>query len=170
MVTPPLGDAERHELVDAIHASPTMVVVAVAGGGNALVTDLLDVGGASRSVLEIVVPYAATAMTDFTGPVPEGRSVVSAEHAEVMARTALARAEALVDDGDRRRPPVLGLAITAALATDRRRRGDNRAHIALATGDRVHHRSVALVKGRLDRRGEDRVVADDALRLLHAHI
>lgn len=151
----------------ALHDSPTMLVAAVAGGGNAVITDLLDIGGASRTVLEIVVPYAPSAMAEFTGMMPIGRGAVSAEQAETMARAALARAAALAPAIE---VPLLGLAITAALATDRVRRGEDRAHVCLATGDDVVHRSIAFERGALDRLAEDRSVADAALRLLGEHL
>lgn len=159
----PLDDGERRRLVTALHDSPTMLVAAVAGGGNALITDLLDVGGASRTVLEIVVPYAPPSMAEFTGVMSVGRGVVSPEQAEAMAQAALDRATALAPAID---VPLVGLGITAALATDRVRRGHDRAHLCLATHGDVVHESVEFDRGALDRRGQDRVVADAALRLL----
>ncbi len=165
----PLTPAGRESLVRAVHDGPTMVVLAVAGGGNALITDLLDVGGASRTVLEIVVPYASAAMDDLVAAhEPDaGTPVVSALQAEAMARAALDRALALAPAGT----DVRGVAITAALASDRPKRGEHRAHVAIAEGDGrdrialdVEH--VPLVKGAFGRRGEDRIVADAALRAL----
>ena len=163
----PLDPDERGRLVQAVHDSPTMLVAAVAGGGNAVITDLLDVGGASRTVLEIVVPYAPSAMAEFTGVMPVGRGAVSPEQAEAMAHAALARAVTLAPVGE---VPVLGLAITAALVTDRVRRGEDRAHVCLATGEAVFHAPVVFEGDPLDRRGEDRLVADTALRLLSEHL
>lgn len=135
----------------------------VAGGGNALITDLLDVPGASRTVIEIIVPYAEAAMADFVGVAAgELGGIVSAEHAERLAVAAHRRARSLAGgDGD-----VHGLAVTAALATDRPKRGDHRAHLALAGDAGTASRRVDLDKGRLDRAAEDRVVADAALALL----
>lgn len=140
-------------------------MIAVAGGGNALITDVLDVPGASRTVLEIVVPYADTAMAEFVGrpgeSIASSVSIVSTEHAVAMAESARRRASRLardVDDDD-----LYGLAVTAALATDRPKRGDHRAHVALATTDGVTSRRIDLEKGADDRAGEDRIVADAAL-------
>ena len=156
-----MDDAARRALVEAIHDTPTMVVLAVAGGGNLVITDLLGVPGASRTVLEARVPYAATALGDLVGPDMDA-GAVSEEMAEAMALACLQRAQELAPNhGD-----VVGLAVTAALVTDRAKRGDHRAHIAVAhprAEPTVEAHFVPLAKGELDRAGEDRLVADLAL-------
>lgn len=168
MVDPePLTPQWRQQLVVAIHDTPTMLVLAVAGGGNAVITDLLDVGGASRTVLEVVVPYAESAMDDFVGrwASAEVTPVVSEQHAGAMAAAALARARQLAPAD----VPVAGVAVTAALASDRPKRGEHRAHIAVATADgTVGRERISLTKGALDRLGEDRLVADHVLREIAA--
>ena len=154
-----MDDAERLELVRELHAGPTMVVLAVAGGGNAVITDLLDVGGASRTVLEVRVPYAETALADLVGLAVARYGAVSSEMAEAMARACLARARELAPHHE----DLLGAAVTASLATDRPKQGEHRAHVAVAGPREVRRRTVTLLKGELDRPGEDRVVADAVL-------
>lgn len=163
---------QRRRLVAAVHDTPVMLVLAVAGGGNAVMLDLLEVGGASRTVLEMVVPYAESAMVDFAGSVSDDRPMVSEGQAEVMARAALARARFLAPDGC----PVIGVGVTAALASDRPKRGQHRAHLAVAgldaeagtDGVAVTSAEVRLVKGAFDREAEDRLVADAALTMIAA--
>ncbi len=140
-------------------------MLAVAGGGNALITDLLDVPGASRTVLEVVVPYAESSMSEFVGrPGETITEIVSAEHAATMARAARDRAVQLAPAAT---PEHLwGVSVTAALVTDRPKRGAHRAHVALAGDTRTATHRVDLVKGELDRLGEDRAVADAALVFL----
>lgn len=152
---------ERRHLVSALHDHPTRLVLAVAGGGNALITDLLDVPGASRTVLEVLIPYASSAMADLVGPMPDGVGAVSEPMARAMARACRERAAELEPGA-----AVVGLAVTAALVSDRPKRGEHRAHIVVDCADGTthdRHRLVRLVKGDLDRPGEDRVVADVAL-------
>jgi hypothetical protein len=156
----------RRELVAAIHDTDTSLVLAVAGGGNTVITDLLDVPGASRTVLEVIVPYAEAALVDLLGdlsedPLPDPliAGAVSQVTAGAMAAACLRRARHL-DPGAR---DLLGVACTAALVSDRPKRGDHRAHIAIAGSDGIEHRLVGLRKGALDRAGEDRVVADALL-------
>ena len=51
-----MSASERLGLIDQIHDSSLSIVIAVTGGGVASVADLLLVPGASRTVLEAVVP------------------------------------------------------------------------------------------------------------------
>ena len=169
----------RRALVAAIHETDTRLVLAVAGGGNAVITDLLDVPGASRTVLEMVVPYAEPSLVALLVDHPGAAAVdleavgaVSQKTAETMAASCLHRARRLghqlVTTGE---PPpdetaLIGVACTAALVSDRPKRGDHRAHVAVATARGIDHRKVALRKGALDRAGEDRVVADAVLDMI----
>lgn len=171
----------RQALVAAIHDTDARLVLAVAGGGNAVITDLLDLPGASRTVLEIVVPYAQPSLVELLAGHTGGRAAldlatvgaVSQTTAEAMAASCRHRAQLLAHqliaaDG----PPLdddallIGVACTAALASDRPKRGEHRAHVAAVTADGVTHRHVALSKGALDRAGEDRVVADVVLEMI----
>lgn len=158
---------DRLGLVEAIHGSATMLVLAVAGGGNAIVTDLLNVPGASATILEIRVPYVAAALDELVAghrPVGSGDDSGSCSEptAKAMAAACLARARSLAGP----EVTVAGVACTAALVTDRPKRGPHRAHLAVATATGIEHRLFRLEPGALDRAGEDRVVADELLRLL----
>ncbi len=157
--------AERRRLVEALHETTMMLVVAVAGGGNAIITDLLDVPGASRTVLEARVPYAQSALADMVGEeAMAGAGAVSETMAQAMATACLERAKSLAPTHE---GLLLGVGITAALVSDRAKRGDHRAHIVIAPSvGVVRHWFVALVKGDRDRLGEDRVVADAALEAI----
>ncbi len=132
-----------------------MAVFVVAGGGSQALADLFVVPGASRTVLEALVPYSAGSMGAFLGREPE--QTVSAETAAAMAWKAYERALALRPSGD---VPVLGIACTAALVTDRPRQGQHRAHAAVCSGERVAVHSVVLKKNARDRAGEERAAAD----------
>lgn len=132
-----------------------MAVVVVAGGGSQALADLFVVPGASRTVLEALVPYSDRSMREFLGHEPE--QAVSAKTAAALARKAYERALALRPDDD---VPVLGIACTAALVTDRPRKGEHRAHVAVCGGGPVEVRSVTLKKNARSRAGEERVVAD----------
>ncbi|MDH3681776.1 MAG: hypothetical protein OEV40_17705 [Acidimicrobiia bacterium] len=155
--------ADRRALVEAIHATPVRLVLAVAGGGNAVITDLLDVPGASRTVLEICVPYSERSLLELVATAPEpppaAAGFVSDSMAAAMAAACLNRATALGQPGD----TLVGVACTAALVSDRPKKGDHRAHVAVASSDGLEERLVDLAKGALDRAGEDRLVADAVL-------
>ncbi|MFT5530971.1 MAG: nicotinamide mononucleotide (NMN) deamidase PncC [Candidatus Poriferisodalaceae bacterium] len=149
---------DRHALVAQLHDAPLSLVLAVTGGGVAAIGDLLAVPGASRTVLEVSVPYAEQALSDLIGESPE--QAVSSDTARAMAVACLKRAQHL-GSGE-----VAGVGCTAALVTDRPKRGDHRAHVCVATSTNVATWSITLDKGRRDRTGEDRVVADLVLRAI----
>src|SRR5262245_4744028 len=115
-------DEGRQRLIDSIHAAPGLGVIAVTGGGATAAAELLAVPGASRTVLEVLVPYCQAALADFLGAAPE--HACSTETGQALAARALARAEQLAPD-----EPVFGLGVTASLATDRPKRGDHRFHL-----------------------------------------
>ena len=126
----------------------------------ASISDLLLVPGASRTVIEALVPYSFPAISHLIGYPPD--QAVSEEVAKQMALACLRRAEELVEVNT----PVAGVACTAALVTDRQRRGDNRAHIAVATSEGLALTNIALEKGVNDRATEDRIVSDAVLRMI----
>lgn len=148
-------------LIAQIHAAPTMAVIVVTGGGAQAIADLLAVPGASKTVLEALVPYSERALAEFIGDPPV--QAVSLDTAAAMARAAYQRALQL-------RPaptiPVLGLSCTATLVTDRRKKGDHRAHIGLCTEDHLRGFSLLLTKGARDRAGEERTVSNLLLKVL----
>ena len=146
-------DIEVRELIESLHASDRMVSMAIAGAGTQAVGWILGVAGASRTVLDVQVPYASSAVTDYIGFEPG--QFVSSETSRALARAAYFRAVGL-RSGD---SPVAGVACTATIATDRQKRGEHRCHVAVhhATGYAVT--SLTLVKGQRDRSGEDAVVS-----------
>ena len=54
-------------LVEQIHNAPKMAVIAVSGAGAEALAWLLGVPGASRTVLEAIVPYGQRAMVRVSG-------------------------------------------------------------------------------------------------------
>lgn len=119
-------------LVHCIHASRTAAALVLAGGGTGAIPLLLRRPGGSRTVLDLAVPYGAAAVADYLGEAPS--QACSPETAAAMARQAFLRACELRPDAS---IPVVGLGATAALATDRVRRGDDRMHVAAFDGART---------------------------------
>ena len=146
-------DREIHRLVESIHGAEGMASLVIAGAGSQAINAVLGVAGASRTVLDIQVPYASSAVVDYLGEEPG--QYVSAEAALSLARAAYFRAVKLRED----RTPVFGVACTATIATDRPKRGDHRCHVCVygATGWKAA--SLTFVKGLRSRDGEDEVVS-----------
>ena len=149
--------SERAKL---LHDSPWRGVFHLTGGAGFL-SELLGVAGASRTVLEAKVPYAAASLAELLGGQPE--QACSGPTARAMAMAALQRALQLAQSGepsaveDAEALPanpnavpapgadhIFGFAATASLATDRAKRGPCRAHVAVQTLAQTSHASIAL--------------------------
>jgi len=110
-----------------LHDAPWQGVFYLAGGGTALVSELLTTPGASRTVLDVRIPYATAAMAELLGGAPD--QACSEGTARAMAMSAFLKARQLGAT------VPFGLACTASLATDRAKRGEHRAHAAIQTLD-----------------------------------
>lgn len=138
-----------------------MAVIVVTGGGAQALADLLAVPGASKTVLEALVPYSDRSLKEFLGAVP--RQAVSVETASALALTAYQRALELRTDPTL---AVLGLSCTATLVTDRPKKGEHRAHVGLCSETDTIVSSLTLTKGARDRQAEERVVSNLLLNVL----
>jgi len=167
-------EALQH-LIRAMHASPTMLVYEFAGAGSQALAWLHAVGGSSRTVLEAVDRYAAGSLEEaVTDPDSAGREApgemasgerssadasaaqaVSPEVAAALARRASLRARSLAPEG----VAVIGVGCTAAIATDRRKRGEHRACVATEGALGRHSAALTLRKGERDRDAEERLVS-----------
>ncbi|MEZ4510440.1 MAG: hypothetical protein R3C62_01060 [Chloroflexota bacterium] len=153
-------DDALYSMIEAIHQTPPRLVFVTAGAGSQALADLLGVGGASETLLEAVVPYSYTAFNDFLGYVPP--KYVDAQAANFLAGRAFTRARQLENEGR----PVLGLACTATIATNRPKKGEHRAYMALWQLESVTCVNLYLDKGARDRAGEEAVVSQMLLNLL----
>src|SRR4051812_30209998 len=93
------------QLIEALHRSAPKYVLTATGGGTRAAADLFSVPGGSRSILEVVVPYHQSALTDFLGSCPE--QFCCEATATAMAEQAYQRAAWLCP-----REPVAGFSCT----------------------------------------------------------
>ena len=147
------SDAAWRQLISALHASGRKAALAITGGGSGAVGELLRVPGGSRLLIEAQVPYDALALAAFLGFAPE--QACSVDTAVAMARSIRARAARLMPAGT----DPIGLGATAALVSDRPRKGEHRFHIAFADSARTAHCTGVLAKGRRDRAAEEDLVS-----------
>jgi hypothetical protein len=190
-------DDDVRALVEALHGAPGLATLAVTGAGSQGVAWLLGVGGASRTVLEVTVPYASAAAVGYLGFEPG--EFASVEVAAGLARSARRRSVELVlgapefvgasgvtgEQGvagaseaqdaqesagvtDVDETPgesgsagaLIGVGCTAAIATDRTKRGDHRAFVGVDVGGGVVVTyALNLRKGERERAGEEDVVS-----------
>lgn len=116
--------------IQTLHDSNWRGVLHITGGGASLLSELLAVAGASRTVLDASIPYAEQALTDLLGKPPE--QAASQATARALAMAAYQRA---VGFGG---ADHFGLGCTASLVTDRAKRGQTRAHWAIQTVSTTH--------------------------------
>ena len=147
------SDAAWQQLVSALHASGRKAALAITGGGSGAVGELLRVPGGSRLLIEAQVPYDERALATFLGFAPA--QACSADTAIAMARSVRARAAKLVPAGT----DLVGVGATAALVSDRPRRGEHRFHVAFASSTRIAHCTGVMAKGRRDRAAEEDLVS-----------
>ena len=147
---------DRHvaTLVQQIHDSSAKVCLVITGAGTSAISALFSVAGASRTVLDAQIPYSRAALARYVGK--EAEQHVSRNEANVMAETAYGRAVQLSGSkGAENR--VIGLSCTAAIVTDRLRRGENRAHIGWHDGKRGATYSIVMNKGERERAEEEKL-------------
>jgi hypothetical protein len=148
MVDPTLQAA-----IKQIHDSAHKLVFEFTGAGSLALFELHSVAGSSRTILEATDRYAANSMVDLLGHAPE--QFVSKATAIAMAAQAYRRAMRLAEPGT----TCLGVACTAAIATDRVRRGEDHCWIAVRNSVGVASYGLVMIKAARDRLGEEQVVS-----------
>lgn len=159
-----MSSPDIEPLVRQIHDSPTRLVLSFSGGGSDTLSGLLSVPGASRTVLEAVVPYSQQALCRWLAGRPD--QFCSARTARAMAMSGFLRAcEYESPEGY----PLVGVGATASLATDRPKRGAHRIHLAVQTVSQTIVQSVELTKD-LRRRPEEEAIASALILNLIAEV
>lgn len=146
-------DEELAAAIQAIHAAPPRLVYAFAGAGSLALHWLHAVAGSSRTVLEARDCYAPRSLAELADL--GAASAVSEATAKAMSLWARARAAALAEDDW----PLLGVACTAAIATDRTRRGAEHAFVAVASDNGVAIFHLTMLKGTRDRADQEVLVS-----------
>ncbi len=148
-----INETKLKETIIAIHDTPRQVVIEFAGAGSQALAWLHSVGGSSRTLLEATDRYAPASLietigfepTQFTGP----------EVAQALAAAAYRRARHLAGAES----AVAGIGCTATIATDRAKRGQHRACLAVRDGQQVITYEVTLQKGERERQEEEAIVS-----------
>jgi len=146
--------------VDRILNSGARLGLATTGGGSELISWLLNHPGASRAVLEAQVPYCTAALGAYLGA--PGPHRVEERTAVEMAGKAYVRGCRLGGSGE----GVVGLGCTAALATGRVRRGEDRGHVALRRQGEYRIYSLYFNRGAAGRIEQEDLLSRLGLRAL----
>jgi hypothetical protein len=141
--------------VAALHDLPPKLYATCTGAGAGLLSLLWRTAGASRTLLGFEFPYDARVVQHAIGRAPA--SYCSEEAALALAVSSFFKGQrALVEQGDPT-TPVIGLGLTAAVATDRTRRGADRVHIAVRTDTTAFGLSAQFDSRSLTRSDEGRL-------------
>lgn len=119
-------DLERK--VEMLHLSKTKVCLAATGAGSGCQNLISQVAGASATLLECFLPYSREALADFLGFEPN--KFASEETSLRMAARAWRRGvEIAIRQGEDARS-VVGLGLSAVIATNRPLKGEHRVFIS----------------------------------------
>ncbi|MFC2171930.1 hypothetical protein ACFLU6_04785 [Acidobacteriota bacterium] len=146
--------------VERIHASSMKTVIYLTGGGSLGLAWILGVPGASRTLLEAAVPYNRASLLSLLEYEPE--HFVSMTTAEDLARKALDRAIELGSDPRK----TVGIGLTAALITDRPRKGEHRCALAVESTRSSETFSLRLEKEKRTREDEESLVSSLLIKAL----
>lgn len=147
---------------EAILNNGAQLCLAFTGGGSQACSWLLNHPGASQAILEVQIPYHHQALRDYLGTVgPHGAEM---ETARAMAAVAFGRARQFGEAGR----PLVGVGCSAALATRRARRGEDRVCIALRTGEEYRLHTLRFVKGAAGRLEQEEALSRLVLQAVGA--
>ena len=111
-----------HNIVDKIHSSPYKLTFVSSGGGTNAISALLKVPGASNTVLESYIPYSKESMDSFLNKKPD--HYCSLDTCLSMAANAFKKSKEL--DAKTKTKYLIGIAVTANLATTYNKKGDHK--------------------------------------------
>ena len=152
------------ETILGFNNSDKKLMLIISGAGIQAAKWLLDVPGASKTVLEIRVPYSDKSMNSLLGYTPE--HFVSEATVLDMAKKAYEKSITLRTRNEK----VFGIACTAAITTDRTRRGNNHAYICLWSPNSRNIEHLTLEKGKRDRIDEDHIISQSIINTISMEI
>ena len=125
----------RNAKILRLHASPHQAVIYATGAGTGIVDLLWQVPGSSATILDAQIPYDPGATQDALGHTP--KHYCSMEVAVEFASAAYARAQELASRRGEFHRPVIGLGMTAAVASETHRHRGDRVFVAVRTADEI---------------------------------
>ena len=111
--------SDYSKIIEKIHSSPFRFVIVSSGGGTNAISKILKIPGASKSVLEAYVPYARESLDYYLLKQPD--HYCSLDTTLSMAAKAYSAAKKI--DLNSNHKNLLGIAVTASLATNYLKKG-----------------------------------------------
>ena len=150
------------ELIKKIHQSPFKVTMVASGGGTEALASLLQVPGASNTILESYIPYAKESMDAYLNKKPD--HYCSMQTCLSMAANAYKSCSKIASETKSKY--LIGISITASLATTYTKIGDHKFYIVLQTSSYTKSVACILDKNTRSRKEEEELIANYVMHLL----
>ena len=150
------------ELIKKIHQSPFKVTIVSSGGGTEAISSLLQVPGASNTILESYIPYAKESMDAYLNKKPD--HYCSMQTCLSMAANAYKACSKIASETKSKY--LIGISITASLATTYTKIGDHKFYIVLQTSSYTKSVACILDKNTRSRKEEEELIANYVMHLL----
>ena len=150
------------DIVKSIHDSPFKLTYVSSGGGTNAISSLLEVPGASNTILESYIPYSKESMNTFLNKEPDHYCAL--ETCLSMAANAYKKSKEI--DNISKSKYLLGVAITANLTTTYEKRGEHKFFIVVQAYDYTKYLECFLDKGKRTREEEEALITAYAISLI----
>lgn len=141
--------------------------VVITGCGINALSWLFSIPGTSNTILTSYVPYSKNSLQAFLGK--KLTHHVSEEEAINMAERAYEKSKDFLDKSENENM-LFGLGCTGAISTNRERKGEDRAHIAIKTLNSLDSFSLHFDKNNRDRISEDIIISKQIINCIaNAH-
>ena len=150
------------DIVQEVHKSPYKLTIVSSGGGTNAISALLEVPGASNTILESHIPYSKESMNSFLNKKPD--HYCSLDTCLNMAANAFKKSKQI--DTTSKTKHLLGISITANLATTYEKRGDHKFFIVVQAFDYTKYLECYLDKGKRTREEEEELITACVISLL----
>ena len=153
---------KRAELIKKIHHSKYKLTYISSGGGTNAISSLLKVPGASNTILETYVPYSKKSMDLFLNKKPDHYCSLNT----CLSMAANAYKKCMDIEPETKTKYLVGVAVTASLATTYKKIGDHKFYIAIQTDSYTKTISCILNKGARSREEEEELITEYVLSLI----
>lgn len=158
-----MNSALEHS-INRIHESKIRLAIAVSGVGSQSINWLLSISGASKTLIEATIPYSNSSLNNYIGETP--KQYVSKSTALSMAKSAYINGTQY----DRDFSKIIGVACTGAISTNRERKGENQAFIAIWSPSLKYIRHVLIKKGERNRLEEEDLISSLVIKSIEEKI
>ena len=153
---------ERINLIKKIHESKYKITYVSSGGGTNAISSFLKVPGASNTILESYIPYSKKSMDIFLNKKPD--HYCSLNTCLSMSANAYKKCTQIEQKSNTKY--LIGVAVTASLATTYNKIGDHKFYIAIQTDSYTKSVSCILKKALRSREEEEELITEYVLCLI----